>query len=93
MSFDLVKCGMCGKAAVVIEGGKRVCKECLDAERELFDEIRDFINENPEVDFTLQNTAKVLNVKESQIKHLVDSGYFKLTVKGIRLYEGPDGFS
>jgi len=88
VGFDLVKCGMCGKAAVIVEGHRHVCEGCRDGERVLYDLVKTFIIENPSSNHTMQKIAASLKVKESQVKHLIDSGFFKLTLTGIQLYDG-----
>ena len=87
MSLDLVKCGMCGKAAVVGEGRRHVCDSCRAEELNLYSKVRTFVQGNPDTEFTIKNVADILKVDERKIHHLVESGYFKLTMRKLQLCE------
>ena len=91
MSLDLVKCGMCGKATVISEGHRHVCEECRDPEHKLYARVRMILGEYPDSGFTVQNIAEMVKAEESQIRHLVDSGFFKLTVRGLQFCEEREG--
>ena len=85
MILDLVKCGMCGAAVVINEGRRHVCDICRIPEHELYTRIRTLILENPRTAYTIRDAADILEVDESKIQHLVRSGFFKLTMRGIQL--------
>ena len=85
VSLDLVKCGMCGKATVVAAGQRCVCEVCREEEHKLYTRVRTLIVENPDVGYTIQEVVGMLNVNERKIHHLVDSGFFKLTIRGIQI--------
>ena len=85
MALDLVKCGMCGEAVVIARGQRSVCESCRESEHELYSTVRTLIRENLDVRFTMRDAAEILKVEESKIKHLVDSGFIKLTIRGIQI--------
>ena len=85
MSLDLVKCGMCGKAVVVANGQRHICEVCRDEEQQLYTRIRLILREYPGARYTIKEIADMIKVDERKIHHLVDNGYFKLTLQGIRL--------
>ena len=85
MSLDLVKCGMCGEAVVIATGHRHVCETCREPEHELYARVRSLIRENIYTRYTIQDAAGILEVDEKKIKHLVDSGFIKLTIRGIQL--------
>ena len=83
--MDLVKCGMCDEAVVIAKGQRHLCDACREVEHELYTRVRTLIRENIYTRYTIRDAADVLNVDERRIKHLVDSGFIKLTLKGIQL--------
>ena len=83
--LDLVKCGMCGEAAVIAKGHRRVCDTCRKPEHDLYAAVRTLIQDSSGRRYTIRDVSDVLEVEESKVKHLVDSGFFKLTAQGIRL--------
>ena len=85
MPLDLIKCGMCGEAAVIAKGHRRVCDTCRGPEHDLYTKVRTLIQENPGKRYTIRDASELLDVEESKILHLVDSGFFKLSTKGIQL--------
>ena len=85
MLLDLVKCGMCGEAAVVSAGYRHVCEVCREPEHKLYTSVKTLVLGNPDVGYTIQDAAEILGVKESKIHHLVNSGFFKLTMRGIQI--------
>jgi hypothetical protein len=87
MPLELVKCGICGKAAVVGAGQRHVCDACREEEQELYRRVRSFIREYPEAGNTVQGIAHALKVDEKKITHLVDSGYFRLVMRTVRPFE------
>jgi membrane protease subunit (stomatin/prohibitin family) len=80
-SLELVKCGMCEKATVVERGGRHVCPECLKEERRLYSIVRKLARDHEGSGLTVRDVAEMLGVDERKITHLVDSGYFKLTLQ------------
>ena len=46
--------------------GRHLCNECLKADEELFDKVRDYIRENP--DATIFSTSEACEVSESKIR-------------------------
>lgn len=86
MSFDIEKCGMCGKAFIGLKGGRKVCENCRDEEQQLYKKVRTLIRGNPDVPLTIQDVAEKLKVDERKITHLVDSGDLQL-VKDRRFVE------
>ena len=87
MSLDLVKCGMCGNAVVIDEGRRHICDMCRGEEHGLYSKIRTLIHENLDTRFTIKDIADILHVDEKKIQHLVESGFFTLTTRGIQLCE------
>ena len=87
MSLDLVKCGMCGKAAVVAAGHRSICDACRIEEQELYRRVRILIHENLDTRYTINDVADILKLDEKKIHHLVESGFFTLTTRGIQLCE------
>ena len=85
MALDLIKCGICGDAAVIAMGHRPVCEACRGLEHELYIRVRTLVRENHDVRYTISDAADILKIEESKIKHLVDSGFFKLTMRGITL--------
>ena len=85
MLLDLIKCGMCGEAAVVSKGHRHICDACRGPEHELYSKVRTLIHENLDARYTIRDVADILSVDENKIKHLVDSGFFKLTTRGIQI--------
>ena len=85
VSLDLVKCGMCGKAAVVAAGHRHVCEVCREEEHKLYSRVRALVHESPDVGYTIWEVSEILSVDESKIHHLVDSGFFTLTIRGIQI--------
>jgi hypothetical protein len=82
--LELVKCGICGKAAVIERGGRHVCPACLDEEHRLYTSVRTLLRDYEESLLTIKDVAEMLEVDERKITHLVDSGYFKLALRGLR---------
>jgi hypothetical protein len=87
VSLDLIKCEMCGKAAVVEQGGRRVCSACFEDERKLYAKVRALLLEYEGSSLTIQDVAETLKEDEKKISYLVDSGYFKLVMRGARPYD------
>ena len=85
--LNLVECGMCGKAAVVDEGHRHICDVCRGEEHELYSKIRTLIHENLGTRFTINDVADILKADEKKIYHLVESGFFTMTTRGIQLSE------
>ena len=85
MRLDLVRCGMCGEAAVITMGRRRVCDTCREPEHELYTRIRTLILENLNTRYTIRDVSDILDVSERKIIHLVDSGFFILTMRGIQI--------
>jgi hypothetical protein len=84
VSLNLVKCGMCGKATVVQAGHRSVCEACRVEEQKLYARVRTLLREYDGSKLTIQDVAEMLKEDEKKITHLVDSGYFKLVMSGIR---------
>jgi hypothetical protein len=87
LSFDLVKCGMCGKAVVVQAGLRSVCDACRKEEQKLYMRVRSLLTDNERGALTVQDVAELLEVDEKQIVHLVESGFFQLVMKRIKLFD------
>jgi len=87
VALELIKCGMCGKAAVVPTGHRHVCEACREEEQKLYARVRSLVREYEGASLTIPDVADMLKVDEKKITHLVDSGYFKLVVTGIKSYE------
>ena len=49
--------------------GRRICNECMKADDELFDKVRDYLRENPGA--TIFSTAEACQVSESRIRQWV----------------------
>jgi hypothetical protein len=75
---------MCGKATVVEQGERCVCSVCLEEERILYVRVRTLLRDNEESRLTIKDVAEMLEIDERKITHLVDSGYFKLALHGLR---------
>ena len=78
MSFDIEKCGMCGKAFIGVKGCRKVCENCREEEQQLYKRVRALIQNNPEEQLTIQDVSEKLKVEGRKITHLVDSGDFQL---------------
>ena len=83
--LNLVKCGMCGTAAVVSSGYRHICDRCREPEHKLYRNVKTLILENLDTGYTIQDAAEILKVEESKIQHLVNSGFFKLTMRGMQV--------
>ena len=87
VSLELVKCGMCGKATVVEQGERHVCPVCLEEEHQLYASVRTLLRDYEGNGLTIKDVAEMLEIDERKITHLVDSGYFKLALRGLRAYD------
>jgi hypothetical protein len=73
---------MCGKAAVVESGGRHVCPVCLEEEHRLYADVRTLLRDYEGSGLTIKDVAEMLGIDERKITHLVESGYFKLALRG-----------
>ena len=85
MALDLVKCKMCGKAAVITAGMRPVCESCRQKEQELYVLVRGVLRDHIDKKLTIQDVAEILEVDEKKIMHLVDSGYIQLKMRNVEL--------
>ncbi|MDR3254725.1 MAG: hypothetical protein LBT31_04095 [Synergistaceae bacterium] len=77
--FDLIKCGICGKAFVKYTGGRPTCPDCYAEEEALYRRVRGVLTTYPERRMGIGDVAEMIGVEERKISYLVDIGMFKLT--------------
>jgi hypothetical protein len=87
VALDLVKCKMCGKAAVITSGMRPVCDGCRQKEQELYVSVRGVLRDHIDKKLTIQDVAEILEITEKSIMHLVDSGYFQLKMRNLELHD------
>jgi predicted AAA+ superfamily ATPase len=76
--FDLVKCGLCGKAFVYEVGKRPTCPDCAEEENDLYTRIRRLISDHPDRRMNVAEIARILNIEERKINYLVECGMFNL---------------
>ena len=62
---DIRNCRNCGRLFTDFVG-RHLCNECMKADDELFDRVRDYIRENP--DATIFSTSEACEVSEAKIR-------------------------
>jgi hypothetical protein len=85
--YDLIKCGLCGRAFVYEIGGKATCPDCLAEEDALYRKVRSILADYSDRRLSAAEVAKLVGVEERKINYLVDCGMFTL-VTGIGLFNG-----
>jgi hypothetical protein len=89
--YDLVKCGICGKAFVKQSGGRLTCSDCQTEEDALYRKVRTVLGDYPERRLSVAEVAHIVGVEERKINHLVDSGMFSLvSTIGALKWDGDD---
>ena len=68
MSFDIVNCRRCGRL-MQRTSSKRLCPQCEKALEDKFQEVREYIRDNPNV--TIMEVSRELDVSVEQIKQWV----------------------
>ncbi|MDR3321898.1 MAG: hypothetical protein LBS93_05555 [Synergistaceae bacterium] len=76
--YDLLNCGLCGKAFVKQTGGRPTCPECQAEEDILYRKIRTVLSDYPDRRLGIADVARLVGAEERKINYLVDSGMFKL---------------
>jgi NMD protein affecting ribosome stability and mRNA decay len=62
--MEALNCPRCGKVFVKITDP--ICKDCVKAEEEIFDKVRDYIKENPD-----KNIKEVAEICEVTVKRIL----------------------
>jgi hypothetical protein len=78
--FELLKCGLCGKAFVQETGKRPTCPDCIAEEDLLYRKVRNLVGDYPDRRISVAEAAKLLGVEERKINYLVECGMFKLVV-------------
>jgi hypothetical protein len=84
--YDLIKCGLCGRAFVYEVGSRPTCPDCAAEEDALYRKIRSLIADYPERRMSVAEVSRLLKVEEKKVSYLVDCGMFSL-VSGVGLFD------
>jgi hypothetical protein len=76
--YDLIKCGLCGKAFAHEVGSRTTCPDCLGEEDALYRKVRNLLSDYPDRRMGAAEVAKLLGVEERKVNYLVESGMFTL---------------
>ncbi len=71
--MPLLSCKLCGK--IFTSAGGRTCPACLQRLDELYPRVRDFLRDNPKLQFNVETLSAELEVEIRDIQALVDMGY------------------
>lgn len=72
--LDLRECRACGKAFVSKGETDVVCPSCRIDMDALYDDVRDFLRDNPKRGFSAAEIAEQLGVEERKIQALLEEG-------------------
>ena len=78
--MPLLSCKLCGKA--FNSAGGRTCSACLARIEAMYPDVRDFLRDNPKIEFNVETLAEELDVEIRDIQALVDMGYLDRDLKG-----------
>ncbi len=71
--MPLLSCKLCGK--IFTSAGGRTCPACLQRLDGLYPRVRDFLRDNPKLQFNVETLSAELEVEIRDIQALVDMGY------------------
>ena len=77
--MPLLTCKLCGK--VFSSSGGRTCPECLKDLDELYPRVREYLRDNPKVEFNVNTLADTLNTDIRYVQALTDMGYLDRDLK------------
>ena len=69
----LISCKLCGK--IFTSAGGRTCSACLSRLDELYPRVRDYLRDNPKMDFNVESLSDELGADIRDVQALVDMGY------------------
>ena len=68
----LVTCKLCRK---LYNGQGKICPECKQRLDELYPDVRDYLRDNPKLEFNVETVAEALDVDIRYVQELVALGY------------------
>ena len=71
--MPLLTCKLCGK--VFSTPGGRTCPECLKKIDDLYPRVREYLRDNPKIDFNVDSLADALETDIRYVQALTDMGY------------------
>ena len=71
--MPLLSCRLCGK--IFTSSGGRTCPACHTRLDELYPRVREYLRDNPKVDFNVETLAEELDSDIRDVQALVDMGY------------------
>ncbi|MCR5346711.1 MAG: hypothetical protein K6E38_02960 [Fretibacterium sp.] len=80
--MSLVTCKLCRK---LYNGDGKICPECRQHLKELYPSVRDYLRDNPNLEFNVETVAEALDVDIRYVQELVSQGYLDRDL--------PDGMS
>lgn len=78
--MPLLSCKLCGK--IFTSAGGRTCPSCLQRLDGLYPRVRDFLRDNPKLQFNVETLSAELEVEIRDIQALVDMGYLDRDLAG-----------
>ena len=73
--MPLITCRLCGK--IFTSSGGRTCSACHLRLDELYPRVRQYLRDNPKVNFNVEMVADALDTDIRDIQSLVDMGYLE----------------
>ena len=68
----IVTCKLCRK---LYNGQGKICPECKQRLDELYPDVRDYLRDNPKLEFNVETVAEALDVDIRYVQELVAQGY------------------
>ena len=68
----LINCKKCG--SLFVKGSRDICDNCFKAELELVDNIKAFVNKNPQQKTTLEDIINELGINKNELEDLIEKG-------------------
>ncbi len=84
MPYELVACGICGKAFVRNVAGRTICPDCREELDRLYRTLRAFLRDHPDYSLSVSDLAELFGVEEKKIQALVSEGQLLPGERGIR---------
>lgn len=76
----LVTCKLCRK--IFTAPGGRICPDCQKRLDDLYLDVRNYLRDNPKVDFNVETLADALGADIRDVQGLVDLGYLERDLPG-----------
>ena len=71
--MPLQTCSLCGK--IFTSSGGRTCSDCMSRLDQLYPKVREYLRDNPKLNFNVETIAETLEVDIRDVQGLVDHGY------------------